>query len=116
MTTGDTLCIEYNCEKFYINVLKVVPNGKACIIETDCEVDFATPLDYKEPEKVFPKQKKAAPEVSTLYFHHTPHNTSTGLRKTVVCREWRATYLCACVVEQLTLFPASNPMLCPVVI
>ena len=67
LTTGDTLSIEYNGERFLIDVLEVKPDGKACIIETDCEVDFAQPLDYKEPKKVFPPKKKVAkePEVST---------------------------------------------------
>lgn len=57
LTKGDTLCIEYNGEKFYIDVLEVRPDGKACIIETDCEVDFAPPKDYKEPERMPPKKK-----------------------------------------------------------
>ena len=58
LTEGDTLRLQYNDETFDIDVLEVKPNGKACIIETDCEVDFAPPLDYKEPEKVFPPAKK----------------------------------------------------------
>ena len=60
LTTGDTLCIEYNSEKFYIDVLEVRPDGKACIIETDCEVDFAAPLDYKEPEREPAAPKKVS--------------------------------------------------------
>lgn len=54
MTTGDTMMIPYNNKKYYINVVETKPSTAVSIIETDCEVDFAPPLDYKEPEKKFP--------------------------------------------------------------
>lgn len=52
LTVGDTIVIHYNDKKFCIDVLETGPDDKAVsIVETDCEVDFAPPLDYKEPEK-----------------------------------------------------------------
>lgn len=52
LTTGDTIMVAYNNKKFYINVVETKPSSAVSIIETDCEVDFAPPLDYKEPEKL----------------------------------------------------------------
>lgn len=51
LTTGDTIMVAYNNRKFYIDVVETKPSSAVSIIETDCEVDFAAPLDYKEPEK-----------------------------------------------------------------
>lgn len=51
LTTGDTIMVPYNNKKFYINIVETKPSPAISIIETDCEVDFAPPLDYKEPEK-----------------------------------------------------------------
>lgn len=47
---GDTFVIEYNDKKFYIDVLKVRPDAAISVVETDVNVDFAPPKDYKEPD------------------------------------------------------------------
>lgn len=46
--------IPYNNKKYYIDVVETKPATAISIIETDCEVDFAPPLDYIEPEKHLP--------------------------------------------------------------
>lgn len=51
LTTGDTIMVAYNNKKFYIDIVETKPSSAISIIETDCEVDFAPPLDYQEPEK-----------------------------------------------------------------
>ncbi|KAI4300081.1 hypothetical protein L6164_033498 [Bauhinia variegata] len=51
LTTGDTIMVEYNNRKYFIDILETKPANAVSIIETDCEVDFAPPLDYKEPRK-----------------------------------------------------------------
>lgn len=43
--------VPYNNKKYYINIVEAKPSSAVSIIETDCEVDFAPPLDYVEPEK-----------------------------------------------------------------
>lgn len=43
--------VAYNNKKYYINIVETKPSSAVSIIETDCEVDFAPPLDFKEPEK-----------------------------------------------------------------
>ncbi|CAN1231240.1 Ubiquitin recognition factor in ER-associated degradation protein 1, partial [Linum grandiflorum] len=58
LTTGDTIMVAYNNKKFYINIVEAKPSSAVSIVETDCEVDFAPPLDYKEPEKPEPPLKK----------------------------------------------------------
>ncbi|TKY67367.1 Ubiquitin fusion degradation protein 1-like [Spatholobus suberectus] len=54
LTTGDTVMIAYNKKKYYIDIVETKPSPAVSIIETDCEVDFAPPLDYKEPEEQLP--------------------------------------------------------------
>ncbi|KAL8229456.1 hypothetical protein R6Q57_014356 [Mikania cordata] len=51
LTTGDSIMVAYNNKKYYINIIESKPSNAISIIETDCEVDFAPPLDYKEPER-----------------------------------------------------------------
>ncbi|KAF8772779.1 hypothetical protein HU200_005365 [Digitaria exilis] len=55
-TTGDTIMVSYNSRKYYIDIVETKPASAVSIVETDCEVDFAPPLDYKEPEK--PRQQQ----------------------------------------------------------
>ncbi|EOY20991.1 Ubiquitin fusion degradation UFD1 family protein [Theobroma cacao] len=56
LTTGDTIMIMHNDIKLYIDIVEAKPSLAVNIIDTDCEVDFALPLDYEPPQK---KQKKA---------------------------------------------------------
>ncbi|XP_064950360.1 uncharacterized protein LOC135602890 [Musa acuminata AAA Group] len=51
LTTGDSIMVGYNNKKYYIDILETKPSSAVSIIETDCEVDFAPPLDYKEPKR-----------------------------------------------------------------
>ncbi|XP_018815358.1 ubiquitin fusion degradation protein 1 homolog [Juglans regia] len=51
LTTGDSIMVAYNNKKYYIDIIETKPANAISIIETDCEVDFAPPLDYKEPER-----------------------------------------------------------------
>jgi ubiquitin fusion degradation protein 1 len=50
LTVGDTFMIEYNNKRFFIDVVEAKPANGVCVVETDCEVDFAPPLDYVEPD------------------------------------------------------------------
>ncbi|WVZ19171.1 hypothetical protein V8G54_006493 [Vigna mungo] len=51
LTIGDSIMVAYNNKKYYIDIIETKPDNAISIIETDCEADFASPLDYKEPEK-----------------------------------------------------------------
>ncbi|XP_042515703.1 ubiquitin fusion degradation protein 1 homolog [Macadamia integrifolia] len=70
LTTGDTIMMPYNNKKFYIDIIETKPTPAISIIETDCEVDFAPPLDYKEPEKPaasnLPSQEEPVKEETKL--------------------------------------------------
>ena len=46
---GDTILVSYNGKRFYIDIIEAKPQNAISIVETDCEVDFAPPLDYVEP-------------------------------------------------------------------
>jgi ubiquitin fusion degradation protein 1 len=50
LTVGDTVPIHYNGRVHAIDVLEARPGDAISVIETDCEVDFAPPLDYVEPD------------------------------------------------------------------
>lgn len=70
LTTGDTIMVPYNNKKYYINIVETKPSPAVSIIETDCEVDFAPPLDYKEPQQPVPslRSKRMPPEGLILLF------------------------------------------------
>ena len=63
LTKGDTIMIMYNDKNFYIDVIKTAPSDAISIFETDCEVDFAPPLDYQEPETPVVKDVMATKKV-----------------------------------------------------
>ncbi|KAG4380901.1 hypothetical protein GLYMA_15G036700v4 [Glycine max] len=85
LTTGDTIMVPYNNKKYYIDIVETKPSPAVSIIETDCEVDFAPPLDYKEPEKqakpvVFDRKRpKVEDEPPTKIARLTPF-TGSGRR------------------------------------
>merc|ERR1719506_177988 len=49
VTKGDVICIPYNDKNYYLELKDVKPQDAACIIETDCNVDFDPPVGYVEP-------------------------------------------------------------------
>lgn len=51
LTVGDTIPIHYNNKSYFIDIIEAKPADAISVIETDCNVDFAPPLDYKEPER-----------------------------------------------------------------
>lgn len=50
VTKGDVIQIPYNDKNYHFALKEVQPQDAACIIETDCNVDFDAPVGYKEPE------------------------------------------------------------------
>ncbi|KAA8518298.1 hypothetical protein F0562_015819 [Nyssa sinensis] len=52
---GDTIMIIHEDNQYYIDIVETKPSNAICLIETDCEVEFAPPLDYKEPAEKKPK-------------------------------------------------------------
>uniref|UniRef100_A0A7R9WXA3 Uncharacterized protein n=1 Tax=Craspedostauros australis TaxID=1486917 RepID=A0A7R9WXA3_9STRA len=49
VTKGDVIQIPYNNKNFHFALKEVEPQDAACIIETDCNVDFDAPVGYQEP-------------------------------------------------------------------
>jgi ubiquitin fusion degradation protein 1 len=60
VTLHDVIQIPYNGKNYHFELKEVKPSPAACIIETDCNVDFDAPVGYQEPEKVFPNGAAAA--------------------------------------------------------
>ena len=54
LTVGDQITINYNNRQYFIDIVEAKPQPAISVIETDCEVDFAPPLDYVEPERQQP--------------------------------------------------------------
>jgi ubiquitin fusion degradation protein 1 len=50
VTKGDVIQVPYNSKNYHFELKEVQPQDAACIIETDCNVDFDAPVGYKEPE------------------------------------------------------------------
>ncbi|XP_076904780.1 uncharacterized protein LOC143560348 [Bidens hawaiensis] len=51
LTTGDTIVVHHGDEKYLIDIVETRPSRAILLFETDCEVDFAPPLDYQKIEK-----------------------------------------------------------------
>lgn len=49
VTKGDVIQIPYNNKNYHFALQEVKPAPAACIIETDCNVDFDAPVGYQEP-------------------------------------------------------------------
>lgn len=54
LTVGDQITINYNNRQYFIDIVEAKPRAAISVIETDCEVDFAPPLDYVEPTRPEP--------------------------------------------------------------
>ena len=50
VTKGDVIQIPYNSKNYHFALKEVEPQDAACIIETDCNVDFDAPVGYTEPD------------------------------------------------------------------
>jgi len=50
LSVGDSILVHYNNKNYFIDIVEAKPQEAVSIVETDCEVDFAPPLDYVEPE------------------------------------------------------------------
>ncbi|KAK1415932.1 hypothetical protein QVD17_31720 [Tagetes erecta] len=78
LTKGDTIVVNNGDEKYMVNIVETKPSPAALLFETDCVVDFATPLDYKEPEKrtrVDLKRKRTCDDGRRVTRTNDEHNT-----------------------------------------
>jgi ubiquitin fusion degradation protein 1 len=60
LTSGDSILISYNNKRYFIDIVDAKPAPAISIVDTDCEVDFAPPLDYVEPAFEKPAEVRAA--------------------------------------------------------
>ncbi|KAH7912224.1 UFD1-domain-containing protein [Hygrophoropsis aurantiaca] len=73
LTQGDIIEISYNSVVFGLLVMEATPGGAGIsILDTDLEVDFATPVGYVEPER-----PKAAPPATMASKLNIDLNSST---------------------------------------
>jgi ubiquitin fusion degradation protein 1 len=91
LTTGDSIMVAYNNKKYYIDIIESKPASAITIIETDCEVDFAPPLDYKEPERVPAVPAPAAKTTATQGLQYLAYILSFHLLpsiRIVISKSW----------------------------
>lgn len=69
VTKGDVIQLPYNNKNYHFELKEVQPQDAACIIETDCNVDFDAPVGYKEPE------------TTTSSIADSTHSSMSGLPK-----------------------------------
>ncbi|KAL2528578.1 Ubiquitin recognition factor in ER-associated degradation protein 1 [Forsythia ovata] len=72
LSTGDTIIINHNDEKFFINILETKPGPAICLIGTDCEAEFSPSLDYKQPEKPAKVEQNALEKVQKKEIEERP--------------------------------------------
>lgn len=65
VTIGDVIQIPYNSKNYHFELKAVEPSPAACIIETDCNVDFDAPLGYVEPSRSSCPSPETATTAST---------------------------------------------------
>jgi ubiquitin fusion degradation protein 1 len=67
VTVHDIIQIPYNGKNYHFELKDVQPGPAACIIETDCQVDFDAPVGYVEPERpdISSKRSSACPSPET---------------------------------------------------
>mmetsp|Transcript_18646 Transcript_18646/g.27891 ORF Transcript_18646/g.27891 Transcript_18646/m.27891 type:complete len:199 (-) Transcript_18646:133-729(-) len=58
LTKGGTIAIKHGQQQFYLDIIETKPGNAITIIDTDVNVDFAPPKDYKEVKKVAPLKKE----------------------------------------------------------
>ena len=51
VTKGDVIQLPFNNKNYHFELKEVQPQDAACIIETDCNVDFDAPVGYTEPQR-----------------------------------------------------------------
>ncbi|XP_020175463.2 uncharacterized protein [Aegilops tauschii subsp. strangulata] len=61
VTVGDTITVAEGGKRYLLDVVEAKPADAVSTLDTDCEVDFATPLDYVQPPAPVPLKVAAAP-------------------------------------------------------
>lgn len=56
LSQGDTIAIQFAGRRFEIDIVETKPGLAIMTIQTDLEVDFAPPKDYKEASPVFNRE------------------------------------------------------------
>lgn len=69
LTVGDQITINYNNRQYFIDIVEAKPGLAISVVETDCEVDFAPPLDYVEPSR--PEPAPALPQQEPAGVSHS---------------------------------------------
>eukprot|EP00123_Amoebidium_parasiticum_P022997 comp9974_c0_seq1/m.4862 comp9974_c0_seq1/g.4862 ORF comp9974_c0_seq1/g.4862 comp9974_c0_seq1/m.4862 type:complete len:333 (-) comp9974_c0_seq1:784-1782(-) len=63
LTEDDTISLRYNDRDYELKVIETKPKGAISIIECDLHVDFAAPVGYVEPQRVYTPQIPVMPPI-----------------------------------------------------
>ena len=78
ITKGDVIQLPFNNKNYHFALKEVQPQDAACIIETDCNVDFDAPVGYKEPD--YSANSASASTASSL-----PKESAFGENRSSAC-------------------------------
>lgn len=80
VTISDIIQIPYNNKNYHFALQDVKPAPAACIIETDCQVDFDAPVGYQEPTRSAPSSNRpsACPSPVSTASSVPTNNNSLG--------------------------------------
>jgi ubiquitin fusion degradation protein 1 len=82
VTKDDIIQIPYNNKNYHFALKEVDPSPAACIIETDCNVDFDAPVGYVEPERTPSVRSSACPSPATTATSMTVGDNATSIGTT----------------------------------
>jgi len=81
VTKGDVIQLPYNNKNYHFELKEVEPQDAACIIETDCNVDFDAPVGYVEPDysaNASKDQSSGCPSPTTMSTTSSATNLDTA--------------------------------------
>ncbi|EDV22606.1 uncharacterized protein TRIADDRAFT_28674, partial [Trichoplax adhaerens] len=67
LTKGDVVAIKYNDKVYELLVMETKPGQAVSIIECDMSVEFAPPIDYKEPQRNIKEEEKEEEDESEIF-------------------------------------------------
>lgn len=83
VTKGDTITVNFNKKQYLLDVIECKPKDTISLTNVDVEVDFDTPLDYKEE---LPELNKKS---SSLVMNEDKKLTESELRDKIQCDKFK---------------------------
>lgn len=80
VTAGDTIIVNHEDQRYYIDIVATDPEDVVSLFDTDCELDVMQPLDYEEPPEQS-KTEEGANELKELEADFAKFKPFTGVSR-----------------------------------